>query len=605
MDLKCTVRHSLRSYGGMIHLLVLATVCSLCSLCLGFNSALSGPVVWFAAVGNTHQLGRGSVSRHGRSVGHLWATSETGSAYGNLAHGDVNDVKFYPFSGESATTATTKSSGGPGGRGGRGGPLRPIKAFLAAVLVILSKVILRVKMLFVGIFTGLMNMVYVLINATPAGRALSRSKFGAFLGKLGSLLKQASRKRAFWANLALMFALSVGLSKYKAYSRSMTVELAYSTFMGLVAADPEKIKHIRVAPQAFYYKINGKTGFTRKVNLDSSIVSKFMDAGIDFSAPPPSPNVVGLLWVLVYGAFMWNVTTKMMQGPRDSGAGVRRDQQLAQKQLSFDDIAGQERAKQEVREVCTMLRSPQLYQAVGARLPAGVLLIGPPGTGKTLLARVTAAEAGVPFYSCSASDFVEVFVGRGPARVRKLFAKAAATAPCIVFIDELDSIGRSRQSGSMNSEQENTLNAILTCMDGLDTSNNGVIVMAATNRLELLDPALLRAGRFDRIVQCPLPDKDGREAILRIATKKYVLSADVDLEKIARLTPATSGADLAAIANEAAIRAARRGAVTVNQMDFNGGLDSFMAGRNARVSSLIDSVTPNWLKGIQPGALAA
>jgi cell division protease FtsH len=518
--------------------------------------------------------------------------------------GDVKDVKFYPFAGESDTTATTKS-GGRGGRGGRGGPLRSIKAFLTVVLVILSKVILRVKMFFVGIFTGLMNMINVLINATPAGRALSRSKFGAFLGKLGSVLKQASCKRAFWANLAVMFALSVGLSKYKAFSRSNTVELAYSTFMGLVAADPEKIKHIRVTPQAFYYKINGKAGFTRKVNLDSSIVSKFMDAGIDFSAPPPPPNVLGLLWVLIYGAFMWNVTTKMMQGPQDSGVGVRRDQQLAQKQLSFDDIAGQERAKQEVSEVCTMLRSPQRYQAVGARLPAGVLLIGPPGTGKTLLARVTAAEAGVPFYACSASDFVEVFVGRGPARVRKLFAKAATTAPCIVFIDELDSIGRSRQSGSMNSEQENTLNAILTCMDGLDTSNNGVIVMAATNRLELLDPALLRAGRFDRIVQCPLPDKDGREAILRVATKKYVLSADVDLDKIARLTPATSGADLAAIANEAAIRAARRGAITINQMDFNGGLDYFMAGRNAQVSSLIDSVTPNWLKGIQPGAMAA
>jgi cell division protease FtsH len=166
--------------------------------------------------------------------------------------------------------------------------------------------------------------------------------------------------------------------------------------------------------------------------------------------------------------------------------------------LSFEDVAGQERAKLEVKEVCDMLQAPERFTNVGARLPSGVLLVGPPGTGKTLLARVAAAEAGVPFYACSASDFVEVFVGRGPARVRKLFKDAAENAPCIVFIDEIDSIGRSRRMGSMNSEQENTLNQILTCMDGLDTSNNGVIVMGATNRFELLDPALLRSGRFDR-----------------------------------------------------------------------------------------------------------
>lgn len=199
--------------------------------------------------------------------------------------------------------------------------------------------------------------------------------------------------------------------------------------------------------------------------------------------------------------------------------------------LSFDDIAGQDQAKGEVKEITDMLRDPDRYYSVGARLPSGILLVGPPGSGKTLLARVTAAEARVPFYSCSASDFVEVFVGRGPARVRKLFERAAQNAPSIIFIDEIDSIGRSRRMGSMNSEQESTLNQILTCMDGLDTSNNGVIVMAATNRLELLDSALLRAGRFDRIVQCPLPDKGGRLEILKVYTRKLKLHPMVDLDK--------------------------------------------------------------------------
>lgn len=204
-----------------------------------------------------------------------------------------------------------------------------------------------------------------------------------------------------------------------------------------------------------------------------------------------------------------------------------------------------------------MLQNPSRYLSVGARLPSGVLLVGPPGSGKTLLARVTAAEAKVPFYSCSATDFVEVFVGRGPARVRKLFKTASETAPCIVFIDELDSIGRSRRMSNMNSEQENTLNQLLTCMDGLDTSNNGVIVMAATNRLELLDPALLRAGRFDRIVQCPLPDRAGRLEILLVHSRKVMLADDVDLDKIARLTPGTSGADLSTIVNEGMVFTAR------------------------------------------------
>lgn len=205
----------------------------------------------------------------------------------------------------------------------------------------------------------------------------------------------------------------------------------------------------------------------------------------------------------------------------------------------------------------------------------------------------------MPFFSVSASEFVEVFVGRGAARVRKLFKIASENAPSIIFIDELDSIGRSRRSMSMNSEQENTLNQLLTCMDGLDTSNNGVIVMAATNRQELLDSALLRAGRFDRIVQCPLPDKTGRLAILKVHTKSLRLDAEVNLDKVARLTPGLCGADLAAIANEAAIRAVRRAGNSINAEDFDNALATFYAGRGTPLAGLAEQL-PSWLKGLGP-----
>jgi cell division protease FtsH len=216
---------------------------------------------------------------------------------------------------------------------------------------------------------------------------------------------------------------------------------------------------------------------------------------------------------------------------------------------------------------------------------------------------VSAAEAGVPFYAVSASEFVEVFVGRGAARVRKLFKMAADSAPCILFIDELDSIGRSRRSMSMNSEQENTLNQLLTCMDGLDTSNNGVIVMAATNRQELLDPALLRAGRFDRIVQCPLPDKVGRQAILEVHTRKLRLNEDVNLERVARLCPGACGADLAALCNEAAIRAVRRQGTNITAGDFDTALSAFYAGRGLPLTSLAETI-PSWIKGLGGGDMS-
>eukprot|EP00597_Dinobryon_sp_UTEXLB2267_P018245 CAMPEP_0201114240 /NCGR_PEP_ID=MMETSP0812-20130820/78288_1 /ASSEMBLY_ACC=CAM_ASM_000668 /TAXON_ID=98059 /ORGANISM="Dinobryon sp., Strain UTEXLB2267" /LENGTH=363 /DNA_ID=CAMNT_0047377855 /DNA_START=211 /DNA_END=1303 /DNA_ORIENTATION=- len=361
-------------------------------------------------------------------------------------------------------------------------------------------------------------------------------------------------------------------------------------------------------------------------------MSRLLASGVEFSAPPNNSGIFSLLGSVCYALLLWKISSRMMKGPQDDGVGTKVNASMEESSsmmklpqddgvgtkvnlkpygtLSFDDVAGQEEAKQEVQEVCEMLRQPARYSRVGARLPAGVLLVGPPGSGKTLLARVTAAEAKVPFFACSASDFVEVFVGRGPARVRTLFKQAAKAAPSIVFIDEIDSIGRARSMGSMNSEQETTLNQILTCMDGLDTSNNGVVVMAATNRLELLDPALLRAGRFDRIVQCPLPDRNGRLAILKVHTKKLKVSEDLNLERVSLMTPGTSGAELCAIVNEAAIRTARRGGEEVTSEDMDGALQSFFKGRggiatDGSIAGFLEKLSFLWSQSWRAGKEAA
>ncbi len=518
----------------------------------------------------------------------------TFSGNGDNQNINQNSDTFYPFPQSSTTSTGSITANNNSNNNNNNGPLQRMrKIFVLTILLI--------RGLFLSFFMKIKNIL-------PKSKNTKNSKTSKMINSISEnkIIVKLNESRIFQLlkspkiqSRLVAFVLALyGLRRYNAYTRSLTLELAYSTFLKVIEADPSRIQYLKITPAAFYFKYDGKSAFTRRVLLDPLIMKRFTESGLDFTAPPAPPNVLGILWTLVYAGFMWNITTRMMQGPQDNGVGSRKDQIMEKSSLSFDDVAGQDQAKYDVYEVCKMLRDPSRYQAVGARLPAGVLLIGPPGTGKTLLARVTAAEAGVPFYSCSASDFVEVFVGRGPARVRKLFKNAATNAPCIVFIDELDSIGRSRRQGSMNSEQENTLNAILTCMDGLDTSNNGVIVMAATNRLELLDPALLRAGRFDRIIQCPLPDKNGREAILRVHCKKLSLSMDVDLARVARLTPGTSGADLSAVCNEAAIRAARRNAITINSSDFDGAIESFLSGRTAQVGSLIEGAANNlfpWL----------
>jgi ATP-dependent Zn protease len=469
----------------------------------------------------------------------------------------------------SAETTTSTSTGVAAAAAGTPPPWRFKPVVLAVLLV-------KIAVLKVQMFTQRIS--------SQTTKTLQKSKAGKVVLKTASVLRQ----RKVWTRLVLAIASYLFITKYIRANRALTTEVSFASFLKLLEKHPDKISSMRVSPSTLSFLFNGKQVMSRVVQTDSFLLSKLLASGVDFASPPQQVNVLGLVWTFVYGLFLWTVTSRMMQGPQDEGAGRRRDQMVGS--LSFADVAGQERAKLEVKEVCEMLRDPGRYSAVGARVPAGVLLVGPPGTGKTLLARVAAAEAGVPFYACSATDFVEVFVGRGPARVRRLFKTAAETAPCIVFIDEIDSIGRSRRMGSLNSEQENTLNQLLTSMDGLDTSNNGVVVMAATNRLELLDPALMRAGRFDRIVQCPLPDKDGRKAILAVHAKRLSLDSNVDLDRIAKITPGTCGADLAAITNEAAIRTARRGANKLGAEDFEDAVRSFFAGRGVSMGGLAEAV---------------
>ncbi|HEY8632236.1 MAG TPA: ATP-dependent zinc metalloprotease FtsH, partial [Candidatus Limnocylindrales bacterium] len=292
--------------------------------------------------------------------------------------------------------------------------------------------------------------------------------------------------------------------------------------------------------------------------------------------------VIGVLPVaLIIGVivYMGRQMQRSQQGIFGFGGSRARLYDAEQPKVTFADVAGEDEAKTELAEVVDFLKTPDKYRRLGARLPRGVLLIGPPGTGKTLLAKAVAGEAKVPFFSISASEFVELFVGVGASRVRDLFTKAKAAAPAIVFVDEIDAVGRQRGAGlgGGNDEREQTLNQLLVEMDGFDAATN-VIVIAATNRPDVLDPALLRPGRFDRQVTVGFPDRVGREAILRIHTKNLPLAPDVDLGTLAAATPGFSGADLANLANEAALRAARAGKDQVGSEEFEEALDTLILG---------------------------
>jgi len=320
---------------------------------------------------------------------------------------------------------------------------------------------------------------------------------------------------------------------------------------------------------------------------DPELIPLLETHGVEIDVKPPPNDFLGLLLanilplVLLVGLLWW-IGRRSMAGQMQMfnfGRSQARTYTSERPKVTFDDVAGAEEAKQDLRQVVEFLRDPEKYRRLGARLPRGFLLVGPPGTGKTLLARAVAGEAAVPFLFISASEFVEMFVGVGASRVRDLFAQAKKQAPSIVFIDELDAVGRRRGAGvgTVNDEREQTLNQLLTEMDGFDEHDN-IVVLAATNRPDVLDPALQRPGRFDRRIVVPMPDRAAREEILRIHTKKLRLGADVSIEELAAESVGMSGADLANLANEAALQAAVRGAEAVEGVDFDVALDKILLG---------------------------
>ena len=368
--------------------------------------------------------------------------------------------------------------------------------------------------------------------------------------------------------------------------------LTYSAFKQYAAE--KQLGKITIGPQTITGVIKGKEGqkerefMTVRVD-DPNLVKDLEDNKIDYSGVYQSAFLNNLLsWVIPIAIFflIWRFAMKRM-GP---GMGVMSFSKSKAKlfaedesKTTFADVAGIDEAKEELQEVVEFLKSPAKFQKLGGRIPKGVLLVGPPGTGKTLLAKAVAGEARVPFFSISGSEFVEMFVGVGAARVRDLFSQATSHAPCIIFIDELDALGKARGINVMggHDEREQTLNQLLVEMDGFE-SNKGVIIMAATNRPEILDPALLRPGRFDRQVLVDRPDINGREAILKIHSKHVLLGEDVDLHKIAARTPGFVGADLANLVNEAALLAARKNMEKVGPVDFDEAIDRVVAGLEKR-----------------------
>ncbi len=373
------------------------------------------------------------------------------------------------------------------------------------------------------------------------------------------------------------------------YFLSRKVEtIPYGQFKQALAEG--NVSKLTIGPENITGTLTGKEKkpgqqFTTIRVEDPSLVKELDEHKVDYSGRYESKFLSSILsWVLPIGIMflIWRFAMKKM-GP---GMGVMSFSKSKAKlfaenetRVTFADVAGIDEAKEELQEVVEFLSNPGKFQKLGGRIPKGVLLVGPPGTGKTLLARAVAGEAKVPFFSISGSEFVEMFVGVGAARVRDLFSQATRQAPCIIFIDELDALGKARRMNVMggHDEQEQTLNQLLVEMDGFET-NKGVIIMAATNRPEILDPALLRPGRFDRQVLVDRPDINGREAILRIHSKNVLLSLDVDLRKVAGRTPGFVGADLANLVNEAALLAARKNKEVVGATDFDEAIDRVVGG---------------------------
>jgi cell division protease FtsH len=401
----------------------------------------------------------------------------------------------------------------------------------------------------------------------------------------------------------LALALAVLWMWQETFQRLAYQPIAYSSFKQALAAG--EVKRAAVAEQHIegeLLRVKPEGGeetvlFRTSRVEDPKLTEELLAAEVEVVGVHPS-FLSQLLWAwllplaLIFGLWLFLSRRFAAAGAQALSFGKSRARLVADADtgVDFSDVEGCREAKAELVEVVDYLKSPERYRALGARIPKGVLLLGPPGTGKTLLARAVAGEAGVPFYSISGSDFVEMFVGVGAARVRDLFAQAKAQAPCIVFIDEIDAIGRQRgvQMGMVNDEREQTLNQLLVELDGFD-ANSGVIVLAATNRPEVLDRALLRPGRFDRQVLVDAPDRDGREAILRLHVANKPLARGVDLARVARATPGFSGADLANVANEAALMAARERSQEIAQHHLEEAVEKVVAGPERKSRRLTEA----------------
>ncbi len=435
--------------------------------------------------------------------------------------------------------------------------------------------------------------------------------------------EQPQNRLSFWLRLFLMMVL-INLVFYGPFfisltgvGQSTTVELPYSAFIqqvqhgnvvSVTIRNDESVTGTLKTPIHESQPGGGSISashFTTYVPAtgDPNLLPLLEQKGVEVDAAPVQPawwqtalswliNLLPVLLLLYFAFMSWRGMRQMqdLQGSGLFGIGRSRAKLYTEERptTTFADVAGVEEAKAELREVIDFLRDPQRFLKIGAHIPRGVLLVGPPGTGKTLLARAVAGEASVPFFSSSATDFVELFVGVGASRVRDLFSQARKQAPCIIFIDEIDAIGRARSGAgalASNDEREHTLEQLLVEMDGFEP-HEAIIVLAATNRPDVLDPALLRPGRFDRQVVVDRPERRGREAILRIHTRQVPLAPDVDLQELARGTPGFSGADLANLVNEAALAAARKGKALVDRQDFQEALDKLLLG--GKREALID-----------------
>lgn len=398
------------------------------------------------------------------------------------------------------------------------------------------------------------------------------------------------RNFALWVIIFLLVLALVTLFQSPG-SRNASQEVSYSQFLSDV--DSGRVAGVTISGPDITGALTDGRPFQTYAPNDPTLVSRLSQKGVNFSAKAPSdgmPWYLALLvnWLpLIIVMAAWFFLSRQMQGAngRAMGFGKSKAKLLneAHGRVTFSDVAGVDEAKEDLEEIVEFLRDPQKFQRLGGRIPRGVLLVGPPGTGKTLLARAIAGEANVPFFTISGSDFVEMFVGVGASRVRDMFEQAKKNAPCIIFIDEIDAVGRHRGAGlgGGNDEREQTLNQLLVEMDGFE-ANEGIILIAATNRPDVLDPALLRPGRFDRQIVVPNPDVVGREKILRVHVRKVPLAPDVDLKTVARGTPGFSGADLMNLVNEAALLAARRGKRIVTMSEFEDAKDKVMMGAERR-----------------------